>query len=88
MTSTQQSPDMWAQLVNMVGALVEEDPTGSTEKRYYAMVLVAIEQAINTEEETEYTPLAKEAIAHFAQAVGIIPIDAAGIEPAAKEATT
>ena len=38
------------------------------------MVLIAVEQAINAEEETEYTPLAKEAITHFAQAVGITPL--------------
>ena len=38
------------------------------------MVLIAMEQAINAEEETQSTPLAKEAITHFAQAVGIKPL--------------
>ena len=38
------------------------------------MVLVAMEQAINAEEEKEYTPLAQQAITHFAKAVGIKPL--------------
>ncbi len=74
MTSTQQSPDMWAQLVNTVSELVEEDTTGGQERLYWAMTLCAMEQAIKSEVETVYTPLAKEAIAHFAQAVGIKPL--------------
>jgi len=74
MISTQQSPDMWAQLVNMVGGLVEADTTGGKERLWHNMVLVAMEQALKSEEETEYTPVAKEAVAHFAQAVGIKPL--------------
>lgn len=74
MTSTAESPDAWAQLVNSVGELVENDDTGQLSRRWHAMVLIAIEQAINAEEETQYTPLAKEAITHFAQAVGIKPL--------------
>ncbi len=68
MTSTQQSPDMWAQLVNMVGELAEEDTTGGKERLYWAMILTAMEQALKSEQETEYTRAAKEAIALFAQA--------------------
>ena len=80
MTSTKESPDAWAQLVNSIGALAENDDTGQLSRRWHAMVLIAIEQAINAEEETVYTPLAKEAITHFAQAVGInpLPVSAAG----------
>ena len=74
MTSTQQSPDLWAQLVNMVGSLAEEDTTGGTERLYWAMILTAMEQALKSKEEMEYTPTAKEAAAVFAQAVGINPI--------------
>ncbi len=80
MTSTQESPDLWAQLVNMVGELVEDDSTGGKGRLWHSMVLVAMAQALKSEEETEYTPLAKEAITHFAQAVGIkpLPVTAAG----------
>ena len=74
MRSTAESPDAWAQLVNLVGAQVENDDTGQLSRRWHAMILIAIEQAINAEEETAYTPLAKEAITHFAQAVGIKPL--------------
>ena len=63
MTSTQQSPDMWTQLVNMVGELVEEDTTGGKERLYWAMILTAMEQALKSEQETEYTRAAKEAVA-------------------------
>ena len=76
MTSTQQFPDMWAQLVNMVGELAEEDTTGGKERLYWAMILTAMEQALKSEQETEYTRAAKEAIALFAQAVGINPLPA------------
>ena len=76
MTSTQQSPALWAQLVNMIAALVEEDTTGGKERLYWAMVLTAMEQSLKSEQETEYTPAAKEAVALFAQAVGINPLPA------------
>ncbi len=72
--STAQSPDLWGQLVDMVGELVEEDTTGSKSKLWYSMVLTAMEQVIEAEEETEYTLAAKNAVDQFAQAVGIKPL--------------
>ncbi len=72
--STEQSPDLWAQLVDMVGELAEDDSTVSKSKLWHSMLLVAMEQAVQSEEETKYTPAAKEAVAHFAQSVGIKPL--------------
>ena len=85
MESTQESQDMWVQLVNILAVVAEQDTTGTKAKLYYQMVIVALEQAATAEEETQYTLPARLALLAFARSVGITPLSQDVATLAAKE---